>query len=408
MSPRGLAMGISLLAALTLAACGGSDSSESTESEADPRDAALASLELTTEATSLEADMARLVEKLGDKPSAQEREQLAAELERLQQRAEKLIAGADADSTFEVELEEIAGSGAEGEATLVDAQGEIALDGSIDADGKKQALAVHSFGAGEGASVCPPDDAASGSDKALDGSEAEDFYGPAEIDLGAAKSGDVATAESAGKSAPLTARALVLAGPDENPLACGVPRADVPPAEQTATTEAIAAANETAGATLDIVVVLAEPTSERAAIARESAEEGIDAAGEHLTDAADLVEAEFEGSATADDEDEIEALLDEIESSEGSIEVAFANLDSLIESELAAEKRREQQREAAEAAAEAAAAPVAPEEPADQPDEPFLDDYPSPEEDPDFQPPCEGVNGAPTPPPGYEFCHSGD
>ena len=126
-----------------------------------------------------------------------------------------------------------------------------------------------------------------------------------------------------------------------------MPRADVPPAEQTATTEAIAAANETAGAALDIVVVLAEPTSERAAIARESAEEGIDAAGEHLTDAADLVEAEFEGSATADDEDEIEALLDEIESSEGSIEVAFANLDSLIESELAAEKRREAQREAA-------------------------------------------------------------
>ena len=93
MSPRGLAMGISLLAALTLAACGGSDSSESTESEADPRDAALASLELTTEATSLEADMAKLVEKLGDKPSrARSARSCSAELERLQQRADKLVA----------------------------------------------------------------------------------------------------------------------------------------------------------------------------------------------------------------------------------------------------------------------------------------------------------------------------
>ena len=344
---RGLALApLAFAAALTLAACGGSDSAESTDSAEDPRDAALASLELTTEAASLDADMAKLVDKLGDEPSAEEREDLAAELERLQQRAAKLVASADAESTFEVELEPIAGSKAAGEATLVEAEGEIALDGSVDSAAKKQTLAVHAFGAGEGASVCPPDDAASGSDEALDGSEAEDFYGPAEVDLGTAESGDVATAQNAGKAPPLTARALVLAGGDA-PLACGVPEAEVDVNERTATAETVAATEELQGAALSVVVVLAEPTSDRAQIALDDAGERVESASEHLADSVEIVMTELEGDIEAADQEQIDVTLEALEASDETFASGFEGLQVFIDAELVAQKEREEQREAA-------------------------------------------------------------
>jgi len=303
-----------LLGAALLSACGSSED----EAEAEgTRDAALASLELTTEATSLEADMARLVTKLSDDPSDAERRRLEQRLADLEERAADLIASADAESTFDVELEPINGSGAKGTMTLVDAGGEVAIEGSMEGmtEGESHPLAIHALKRDAGSSVCPPADAVAGADDVLDASEAADFYGPPALDFDAVQADGVEVAiSSAGKAGgapPLTARTVVVSGGEAGkdydeklPIACGVPA--VAPAEETATADAVAATEETRAAALDVSFVVANPTAKLAPAARKRAEQRLKDANGRLKDAIEQTEVELEGSGEVSEDESAE------------------------------------------------------------------------------------------------------
>lgn len=87
-APAALAAVVTL--ALLSVGCGSGD---------DSRDEALAALELTSEAASLQSEMSELVSELSANPSAAQRREFERSLDALDRRAAQLIAEADVDST---------------------------------------------------------------------------------------------------------------------------------------------------------------------------------------------------------------------------------------------------------------------------------------------------------------------
>ena len=347
------------LSALALTAgCGPSEGS---------RDDALASLRLTTEAASLQSEMGKLVGDLSTNPSAGEKRAAQQRLASLDSQAADLIASAEADATYDVELRPLNGSGAVGVVTLVENEGKVAIDGSFDglSAGRGHAVTIHALKEGQGASVCPPPNADTGSDRILSASEAEDFYGRPAVQLGSVQGGSkqarLSASREAGSSPPLSARALVLSGSSGSgggydsslPVACGTPVVSQAPEETTSSTEVVAALNETRSAGVELTDVARNPGTKRATRARRSAATRLDAAGQRLQAASAKATAQLkeeEGSdLSAEDRQAVNRANATVSGSQVAISHGFRKFDTKVAHEKRARQRREAQRRAAQA-----------------------------------------------------------
>ncbi len=381
---RALAAALCVPAALVPVACGSSG--------ADGRDEALAALQLATEAANLRSEMGKLVGDLGSDPSARTRRQAQRRLVSLDREAAELIASAEADSTYEVELRPLNGSGAVGVATLVESDGKVAIDGSFDgiAGGHGHAVAIHALAAGQGPSVCPPANAAAGGDGTLSAGEAEDFYGRPAVRLGtvdgAASPAALTSDRPAAGSPPLDVRAVVLSGGSARggyradlPVACGVPAPAAPaPAEASPSSELVAATNETRAAGVDLADVVEDPTGAQAARARRSAASRLSSAGRHLhlANRKAVAQLQAEGEVSSEDRDAVAQANASLDSSQATVRSGFRALGTAVvreHRERRERRRREAQRrvaqaerEASEESASAAPTPTTP-EPAPEP-----------------------------------------
>jgi len=352
-----------VLSALALAAgCGSSEGS---------RDDALASLQLTTEAASLQSEMGKLVGDLSTNPSAGEKRAAQQRLASLDSQAADLIASAEADGTYDLELRPLNGSGAVGVATLVENEGRVAIDGGFDGLPVRSdhPVTIHALKEGQGASVCPPPNADTGSDRILSASEAEDFYGRPAVRLGAVQGGSkqarLSASREADSSPPLSARALVLSGGPglgggfdaSLPVACGIPVVSQAPEEATSSTEVVAALNETRSAGVELTDVARNPGTKRAARARRSAATRLDAAGQRLQAANAKATAQLkeeEGSdLSAEDRQAVNRADAAINGAQAVVGQGFREFDTKVAHEERARQRREAQRRVAQAQAQA-------------------------------------------------------
>ncbi len=362
---RGLALAAVIAASMIALGCGSDDE------DADRRERALSSLKLATEASRLEGETGELVRKLADDPSAQERRRLQRRLTELDRQAEKLMARAGVEPTYEVDLQPVNASGASGKARLVQAGSRLAVDGKVTGaagDGPHQ-VAIHALSAAEGASVCPPAEAATGADRHLSDSEAADFYGAAKVRFAAVEGAKLESARKDAGAAPLTARALVITGGKGKggfdrrlPIACGVP---VPAATSagrrpTASDEIVAGAAETRAAGVDLAVVAANPTSKPAARARARIETRFKRADARLGRAIDLIgdELKGEGDLAVEDRRALQESQTIVDASEKVHQAALLEFERFVIEQKRAQERRTAQRRKAQEQAQAAPAPT--------------------------------------------------
>lgn len=353
----------------------------------DPRDEALASLRLTTEAASLQSEMGKLVGGLSSDPSAAERRLAQRQLASLDREAVRLIASAAADSTYEVELLPLNGSRAIGVATLVEGEGKVAIKGDFKgvAAGGDHGVAIHALGPGQGRSVCPPRNAAVGSDRTLSATEAEDFYGRPAVRLGSVPGGapeaSLSASRPAGGSPPLDVRVLVLSGGvyqsyrGDAPVACGVPTIARGVAAATASTELVTAVNQTRAAGVELSAVVRNPTSGRAAVASHRAVGRLDAATSHLRTANKIAIEQLEenGGVTAEVRQTVTRADAALGGSQAVVRGGFRTLRESVARERSEKRRRLAQRRAGQEAAreaqeEAAPVPELPPEPEPEPE----------------------------------------
>lgn len=342
---------------------------------------ARASLELAAEAAGLEAETGRLVASLAGDPSDAERQAVRRQLSELDAEAAALISSAEADSRYTVELEPVNASGASGTATLVEAGGEVGIEGSLEGGASgEHAVSINGLPGRKGASVCPPGDAASGADQQLSGSEAEDFYGRAIVELGSFRS-DFSGTGPAKSADPLSSRAVVISGGKgksgfeaDLPIACGLPVAGgASPSEQV-----VAGVNETRGALSDLSQATRDLASDRARGAQARASRRLARANRRLREAASAAASELDsgGELSADDQAAVDTAVAELDASESAREQALDKLEQLIAAQLAAKAERERQR------AEAIAAAAEPEPAAPPPSAPAPAPAPAPSQGP--------------------------
>lgn len=374
----------------------------------DGRDEALASLQLVTEAGSLQSEMGELVADLDSDPSARQRNAAQQRLAAIDREAAELIASAEADATYEVELRPVNRSDVVGVATLVESDGRVAIDGEVEdlGGGGGHRVTVNALPRSLGASVCPPNNAAMGRDGVLSASEAEDFYGRPAISLGQANGGpgqgSLSASRAAGEAPPLTARAVVLSGgraekgyESDLPVACGIPTVAVdaaggPPEEAIASTEIAVALDETRAAGVELAEVIRDPTTRTAARARRSASRRLGAANQRLHAAAAVAEAQLEeeGAASGGESDERQAVDGAnatLDASKAVVVGGFRKLRSRVDRERREEQRRKAQRKAAQKAREEAEAAPEPESeslPAPEESVPAPTPEPAPEPEP--------------------------
>ncbi len=354
---RGAVVGIAaLLCALAalVAGCGSGGGATGTGA-GDSREQALNALELSTEASSLQSEMGKLVVKLVDEPSAVKRRVLERRLAQLQARARRLVTSADVKSTYKVRLAGVGGSKAKGSADLVQAGSEVAIDGRLaGANGAKPgSVAIYALGAGRGASVCPPGSAAAGADHKLSAREAADFYGRPAVDLGEidGANGTLLGSAPSSDAAPLPAHVVVVSsGASKTPIACGAP--EPAPSESTAepaAAKAIAATSEAQAAMVDVAVVVSNPTSKRAREAKRRVEFRMHSAGDLLRQAVNssLDELGDKGEITAEERAAVQKALGRLKGSKTTVKKALKKLKKLVATELAAQRKREAQRKAA-------------------------------------------------------------
>ena len=408
--PRAVAaIAICALAVLAAGGCGSSGD--------DAREEALDSLRLTTEAAALQSEMGKLAGGLSSDPSAAERRSSQRRLASLDREAAELIASAAAESTYEVELRPMNGSGALGVATLVEDEGKIAIDGNFRgiAGGGDHGVAIHALRPGQGRSVCPPGNAAAGSDRILSAAEAEDFYGRPAVRLGSVSGGDrqaqLTASRPAAGSPPLNVRVLVLSGGSfqggykgDVPVACGVPTIAQEEAVATSSTELATAVTQTRAAGVELSAVARDPATARAGLASHRAVGRLDAAASHLRAANELAvkQAEASGGVTA----EVRQAAGRADAAVGGSQVAvrhgFDKLRRRVTRERREKRRREAQRRAAQEAArqeqeEAAPAPEPTPEPAPEPE---YAPEPAPAPAPEPQPTPSAPEGPTIPHPG--------
>ncbi len=344
-----------LVLTLALASCGGSGGDQG-------RDDALASLEQATAASSLQTEMGQLVSQLANNPDPAQRRQLQRRLRTLDAKAAALVSGADA--RFSVDLASVNGSGAAGTATLAESGGTIALSGSVNgmAPGRAHPVALHALSPAEGSSVCPPAGAATGPDRQLSGTEAQDFYGPPVVNFSEASGPALSSAREAGAAPPLTARTLVVSGGSGTkgfdaglPIACGVPEADVSAGARDAYAETVAATNEARGALFDLAAAAGNPTSSRGKQARSSAERRLKQANKRIGGAIQMAVAGLKdsGDLSSEDQAKIDQASKDLEAAKTTIDDGFTRFDKLVAEEEAAAAEREAQRQAAQQAAQA-------------------------------------------------------
>ena len=260
------------------------------------RDDALAELELATEAANLRGEMGRLVNRIKGDPTPAQRRRLTRRIETLENRAARLIASADSDTSYDVKLKAVNGSDTAADLTLTESGGKIAAEGEIyGLPGKGSfPVTINGFTNGSGASICPPKNAAGSKNGNLSTSEAADFSGRKIVGLGTVKgpgSQSFTGVGDAGKSSPLAARAVsVTRKGGGGPIACGIPSsADI--ADESATPIVLAALGETQTAGLNLLTVAENPTSSKARRATNRAQKHLAVADQRLSGATRLIAA---------------------------------------------------------------------------------------------------------------------
>ena len=370
---------LSVVCVLAVAATGCGSSGD------DSRDEALESLRLTTEAAGLQSEMGKLVGSLGGDPSPAQRVAVRRRLASLDREAADLIAAAGADSTYEVDLRPLNGARAAGTATLVESDGRVAMRGTFGglAAGGEHPVTIHALAPGQGRSVCPPRNAAAGSDHVLSAAEGEDFYGRPAVNLGSIPGGgsrrSLSFTQPAAGSPPLDVRVLVLSGGlsegayrADLPVSCGVPTLAESPAPSSST-ELVAAVNQTRAAGIEIASVVRDPTSPAAAVARHGAATHLDSAAGHLGVANHIAVQELReaGEVSAEDRQAAARAAAAVGGSRAVVRGGFAKLGEDVASERREERRRLVQRRGAQEAARGAseeAAPAPASEPSPQPE----------------------------------------
>lgn len=340
------------------------------------RDQALAALDRATNAAALETEMGELITVLAKNPSEAKQRRIQRRLASLDSRAAELLA--DAEATFNVELAPVNGSGVSGSATLAEADGELALDASLDGltDGQAHHVSLHALGEGAGSSVCPPADAEAGGDKVLSADEAADFYGPEVIDFGEASDPEVLSAGEAAEASPVTVRALVVSGgkgkngfDPEMPVACGVPAAAAGGGDATGEAATVLATNELRGAAADLAAGASDLSSRRSRRAQARAEKRIQQVNRDLQQGVAQAQETLErsGDVTADDQQTIDAALTELDDAATTFDEGFVALETTVEELEAEAAERARQRREAQQAALAPSEPSAPSAPAPAP-----------------------------------------
>jgi hypothetical protein len=334
---------------------------------------------------------------LGGDPSPAQQAAAKRHLRVLDGEAAHLIAVAGTESTYEVDLRPLNGSGAVGSATLVESEGKVGMRGTFSglSTGAEHAIAIHALPPGQGRSVCPPRNAAAGSDHVLSAPEAEDFYGRPAVGLGSVPGGDSRHSASysapAGGSPPLDVRALVISGGSSNgasgadlPIACGVPAVAEARAGVSSSTELVAGVNQTRAAGVEIAAVVGDPTSATAAAARREAAARLNSAADHLGVANHIAVQELReaGEVSAEDRQAAARAKAALGGSQVVVSGGFAKLEKEVARERREERRRLAQRRVAQEAIRTASEEANPAPSPEPSPEPEVAPEPEPESAP--------------------------